>query len=162
ADMRAETELGPNGDEDKSACTKKCLKEYKSHAWNDFIEKQLGGFGKLPIYLGIGNHEISRYTIANEPSESFANLTRDDCARKDDLSIFTPWLDTSTLRKYRCTNSTADCPPKTYYHWVLHNVDFIELDNGGDDGFSSEQMPWFKELLQHDEAEPAIRTVVVG
>ena len=31
---------------------------YLKDAWDDFIQNQLGAFGSMPVFVGIGNHEI--------------------------------------------------------------------------------------------------------
>src|SRR5580658_1133855 len=31
---------------------------YYRRAWSDFVRNQVAPFGKLPFYLGIGNHEV--------------------------------------------------------------------------------------------------------
>ncbi len=39
---------------------------YERLAWSDFVENQIGAFGDLPFYLGIGNHEVIPY-LDNAP-----------------------------------------------------------------------------------------------
>lgn len=34
------------------------VQDYESNAWLDFIAHQLTPFGDLPVFLGIGNHEL--------------------------------------------------------------------------------------------------------
>jgi hypothetical protein len=42
------------------------------------------------------------------------------------------------------------------------SVDFISLDNAGENTFDDEQVAWFKERLNADESSSAIRTGIVG
>src|SRR6476469_11035253 len=32
---------------------------YLNDAWDDFIQNQLGAFGTMPVFVGIGNHETT-------------------------------------------------------------------------------------------------------
>lgn len=66
--------------------------------------------------------------------------------REEYLKVFRPWLEDSS----------------TYYHWTRRGVDFIALDNASKDQFDAEQMNWYRKLLAQDEADPAIRAIVVG
>lgn len=50
------------------------MEQYLKIAWQDFIDSQLAPFGKTPIYLGIGNHELNGHT------------------REQYLTTFRPWL----------------------------------------------------------------------
>src|SRR5271170_5268485 len=34
------------------------IAEYENIAWPDFVESQMNPFGSIPVFLGIGNHEI--------------------------------------------------------------------------------------------------------
>ena len=49
---------------------------YETNAWPDFIQHQIGPFGELPVFLGMGNHE----TIPPK-------------TRPDFLTQFADWLD---------------------------------------------------------------------
>ena len=51
---------------------------------------------------------------------------------------------------------------RTYYHWVMNGVDFINLDNASEDQFTFTQVQWFKDVIHHDAGDPEIHTVVVG
>ena len=33
--------------------------EYLKDAWDDFIQNQIGAFGSMPVFVGIGNHETT-------------------------------------------------------------------------------------------------------
>jgi hypothetical protein len=61
------------------------LDDYRRNAWGDFIANQIVPFGALPVYLGIGNHEL--YKDADR-----------DKSRADYVAQFAYWLDASALR----------------------------------------------------------------
>jgi len=65
---------------------------YMNTAWDDFIEHQIKPFGKLPFFIGIGNHELY-------------GKTRDDFKR-----AFQPWLMQKRLHDQR--NRDAAKAPK--------------------------------------------------
>jgi len=118
--------------------------EYLQIAWTDFVESQIRPFAPVPVRLGIGNHEVMK----NTPAEYLAH--------------FGYWLDTPELRQQRL-NDPVDTTLKPYYHWKERNVDFIYLDNSGDDAaFSDKQMEWFEALLARDKTDDEVKTVVVG
>ncbi len=119
--------------------------DYERTAWPDFIARQLGPFGNLPIYLTLGNHE----TVFPMTRERY-------------LVQFADWLEAPTLRAQRLADNTQDHALRTYYHWVKGNIDFIALDNATDDQFDSEQLKWFRGVVERDEASSQIRTIVVG
>jgi hypothetical protein len=121
------------------------LVDYETRAWPDFISHQLAPFGNLPIFLAIGNHE------------TILPMNREQYRLK-----FADWLEEQPLRTQRLADNPLDHQMRTWYHWVAHNVDFITLDNASSDEFDSEQLAWFKALIQHDEASKEIRAIVVG
>jgi len=118
--------------------------DYHRDAWGDFITHQLAAFGLVPVYLGIGNHELyGGKTLA------------------DYVSQFAYWLDTPELRRRRA----ADNPPSdslSYYHWRKQHVDFISLDNAAEEGFSRAQLRWLEGVLENDRKDSAVLTIVVG
>lgn len=118
---------------------------YETGAWPDFIAHQLGPFGSLPIFLGIGNHE-----------------TIPPMNRSLYLAQFADWLDAPRLREQRLADDPQDRRLRAYYHWVERNIDFISLDNASEDQFDGDQLKWFHAVLGRDEASSAIRTIVVG
>jgi len=120
------------------------LTEYRQIAWSDFLENQVRPFDPVPVFLGIGNHEVAFKTPT------------------DFLAAFGYWLDTPELHNQRVNEYSVDTSLKTYYHWRERNVDFIYLDNSGDDGFDSDQIQWFEHLLARDKADSEIKTLVVG
>ena len=133
--------------------------QYLKRAWPDFIEHQIGAFGKTPFYVGIGNHEV--------------------IPPKDELQFrrqFAGWLDQPTIRSQRekedaeskgkppaqSSSATAEAPaPTAYYHWLQGKVDFIYLDNASDD-FGPEQLTWLAGVLDRDKANSDVKSVVVG
>jgi hypothetical protein len=118
---------------------------YEDIAWNDFIEKQLTGFGTLPVYLVIGNHETT-------PPKT----------RQEYLIQFADWLNAPVLRAQRLHDDGSDFKLRTYYHWIATGVDFITLDNATPDQFDSYQIAWLERVLQNDSANPQVYAVVVG
>ncbi len=121
------------------------LDEYRQIAWGDFLSNQVAAFGTLPVHLGIGNHELA------------GNKTRADF-----VAQFNFWLDSPELRAQRLTDDPRDAGAKTYYHWKQHNVDFIYLDNAGDDGFDDAQLTWFEQVLERDKTDDQVKSIVVG
>lgn len=118
---------------------------YEARAWPDFIAGQIAGFGELPVFLAMGNHE----TISPATRESW-------------LIQFVDWLDSPVLRAQRLRDDPQDHKLRAYYHWLSHGVDFITLDNASQDQFDDAQIAWFDALVKRDEASPEIRTIVVG
>ncbi len=109
------------------------LPEYQRIAWGDFIANQIAPFGDVPVHLGIGNHEV----VARSVDEYVAQ--------------FGFWLNTPEVHIQHGNESAPAGRLKTYYHWKQHNVDFINLDNSGDDGFDDEQLQWFERTLAQDK-----------
>lgn len=116
---------------------------YHRLAWSDFISNQIGAFGDLPVYVGIGNHE----TI----------LPKDESAFRRE---FDAWLDQPTLRAQRKLDKEP-AHPEPYYHWIQGGVDFIYLDNASD-CFSPAQMLWFTHRVEAAKKNPEVQSVVVG
>jgi hypothetical protein len=119
--------------------------EYEAIVWDDFLQHQIAPFGKLPVFLGIGNHDTA------EPK-----------GRAEYLAKFAGWLDAPPLRAQRLRDDPNNRQVRSYYHWVERGVDFISLDNATKDQFDAGQMRWFDAVLARDENNPAIRTIVVG
>ncbi len=120
------------------------VQDYQNQAWQDFIDQQLAPFGDVPVYLALGNHEMVGKT------------------RPDLLVQFADWFDAPVIRAQRLADNPTDHTMHTYFHVRVHNVDFITVDNASPEEFDAAQMRWFEALLKRDEADPAIRTVVVG
>ncbi len=121
------------------------LRQYEALAWDDFVSSQLDAFGSMPVYLVRGNHDTAR--------------GRTDAQY---LSKFGRWLDQPKLLAQRLLDNPNDSKPHIYYHWIQNSVDFIALDNGIDDGFSSEQLAWFEKTLGADSANGGVRSIVVA
>jgi len=121
------------------------ISQYFAQAWPDFIEHQLVPFGDLPLFLGIGNHELV------SPK-----------TRADYLVQFADWLNQPVIQRQRLADNPSDYTLKTYYHWIERDVDFINMDNASPDMFDAGQMSWFKKVLANDAKHSAIRTVVLG
>ncbi len=119
--------------------------EYEDSAWDDYIENQIAPFGSTPFFVGVGNHEM----ISPKTHEEF-------------IVQFADWLDSPVLQAQRLKDNPHDHLLKTYYHWVTKGVDFIFMDNATKEQFNNQQLKWFEDVLRRDEADPAIRTVVVG
>jgi len=116
---------------------------YQRIAWQDFVANQVGAFGNLPVYVGIGNHE----TMPPKGEDAFKRE-------------FADWLDQPTLRHQRETDREP-VQPESYYHWVQSGVDFIYLDNSSD-CFSDQQMAWFRHRLATAKVDENIKSIVVG
>jgi hypothetical protein len=120
------------------------MDDYRRDAWGDFIAHQVVPFGALPVYLGIGNHELAGGKTRNEY-----------------VSQFGYWLDTPELRRQRAADPIQG-DSLTYFHWQKGHVDFISLDNADDVGFSDAQLRWLENVLAADKENSDIVTVVVG
>ena len=134
--------------------------EYLNAAWQDFVDHQVAPFEKIgiPVYLGIGNHELVK-------------RTRDSYTAK-----FNKWLVQPTIGKQQKADAKRKIPTRdsqTYFHFVMKGVDFISLDNANiynavpetktdDPGFSNAQLKWLAAILKADAANPSIRSVVIG
>ena len=118
---------------------------YETNAWQDFIDSQLSFFGAMPVYLGIGNHEII-------PPKT----------RTDFIVQFADWLAAPSIRERRLADNPADHGVRSWYHWVRDGVDFINLDNASLDQFDSKQLAWAETRIDRAAADPSIRALVIG
>jgi hypothetical protein len=122
--------------------------DYLTKAWPDFIDRQLGPFGALEVFLGIGNHE----TIYPKTHEDF-------------LHQFEKYLDSPRLRAQRA-NDKEPAAVHSYYHWVMDGTngatDFISLDNASGNTFDPAQTAWIRTRLADDAKAKSITTIVVG
>jgi hypothetical protein len=136
-DMKADYS---NGEENLSC------EVYHRRAWSDFIRNQIAPFGKVPFYVGIGNHEV----IPPKTEEQFADR-------------FKEWLTTESLNRQRLQDGEKEpLLPRPYYHWIQGGVDFIYLDNASD-SFAKEQLDWFDQIVARDETDSKdVLSVVVG
>lgn len=120
------------------------ISAYEQLAWNDYIQHQLAAFGDMPVFLGIGNHEI----IAPKERTQF-------------IIQFADWLDTPVLREQRLKDDPNDHALKTYYHWIRDGIDFVYLDNTGNE-VDRLQLAWFERVIERDAKDGAVRAIVVG
>lgn len=116
---------------------------YERLAWSDFVENQIGAFGDLPFYLGIGNHEV----IPPKNEDAFKRQ-------------FSDWLDLPVLHQQRLLDKEP-ANPEPYYHWIQGGIDFIYLDNASGD-FPDTQLGWLQHRLDNAKTDPAIKSIVVG
>lgn len=121
------------------------IADYQNLAWPDFIQQQIGPFGSMPFFIGIGNHELV-------PPKT----------RQEFIIQFADWLNQPALREQRLKDNPNDHKLKTYYHWIQNGVDFIYLDNASGDQFDSGQMRWLSSTLRRAGSNPSVRTIVVG
>jgi hypothetical protein len=102
-------------------------------------------FGKLDVFLGIGNHE------------NIFPMTHDAY-----LSQFAAYLNSPPLAAQRARDYDTG-GPRSYFHWVMNNsVDFINLDNASGNAFDKQQMEWVRTRLLADLKSDSITTVVAG
>lgn len=121
------------------------ISAYQQIVWDDFIKNQVVPFGSMPVFLGIGNHEI----VPPHTREQY-------------LIQFADWLDKPSLLRQRLADDSDDHRLKSYYHWIMQGVDFITLDNATDDQFDDAQVHWLQSVLQTDALKPMVTTIVVG
>lgn len=122
------------------------ITEYGNIEWADYIENQIGPFGSMPFFVGIGNHEtVPPYKT-----------------REDFLLQFADWLDSPVLHAQRLKDDPADYRMKTYFHWIERGVAFYYLDSATAEQFDSAQLRWFERTLSKDLADPSVATIVTG
>jgi len=119
--------------------------QYESSAWQDVIDNQLGPFGSLPVFLGIGNHE----TIPPK-------------TRLEYVAAFADWIHSPPVARQQLADDPHDHQARAYFHWREQGVDFINLDNATPDQFDSTEMSWFERVLERDKADASLPTIVVG
>jgi hypothetical protein len=127
------------------------ISDYLMTAWTDFSQHQVQPFGDMPFFLGIGNHEL------------IAPKTRNQFLIEFDSLLDRPELKAQRVKDTALLAELQLAPaPRTYYHWTERGIDFINLDNAGDDAFDVAQLAWFDAVLDADLAEPRVTTIVVG
>ena len=119
------------------------ISDYQRWAWPDFITHQANRF-EIPVYLGIGNHEL------------VAPKTKSDWTLQ-----FADWLTKPNIVQQRLADDPNDHLLKAYYHWIQNGVDFWNLDNAAYN-FDDEQMSWIRKRVAYVKAHPEITTVIVG
>lgn len=120
------------------------MSAYEGMAWDDFISHQISLFGKLPVYLAIGNHETA------------SPKTREEYIQK-----FGPWLNSPSLRAQRLRDD-PHAVITSYYHWIVRGIDFIALDNATPEQFDDAQLEWFEGVVAKDAKNANIHSIVVG
>lgn len=142
-------------------------KTFRHAAWNNFKENQIEKpFGRIPVYLGIGNHELITEEIpykAPPPPDKEKEILRR--MREDYFSEFKKWLEQDSLEVQRVSDSQSGIPStagKAYYHFVINSVDFIYLDNADKFQFDAEQVTWLARVLDADAKNDSIKTIIVG
>jgi len=115
--------------------------DYHTIAWPNFLNAQIMPFQPVRVYLGIGNHEL-----------------RGGRKRKDYLDTFKAYLPAQGLHAPLVGNKYKSVD----YHWTVKGVDFIYLDNASTKKFDAEQLKWFEEVLDQNEKDSNVKTVVVG
>jgi len=121
------------------------ITEYQKTAWDDFLQSQIAPFGEIPVFLGIGNHEL----VAPK-------------SRLEFLAQFADWFNAAPIAGQRLKDNPKDHRLKSYYHWIRSGVDFITLDNASSDQFDSEQVTWLERVVNRDIADASITTIVAG
>lgn len=119
---------------------------YEKHAWEDFKQYQVGAFAKghIPVFLGIGNHEMILHNDHEDFIRAFKERLNPDAQQSDTGKI------------------------NTYYHWMIGGVDFVNLDNAGtafrekDLSFGDKQLEWLQDRLAKDAKDADVKTLVVG
>jgi len=133
-------------DEDmvREAKTPFTILSYQAAAWPDFIRNQLQAFAPLPVFLGIGNHEMVGHT------------------RGDFVMQFGDWLTRPEIQQQRLADDSADHMVRPYYHWIQGGVDFVNMDNASTEMFDFAQLAWVKRVLARDAADARVKSVVLG
>jgi hypothetical protein len=103
------------------------IAEYLAGAWSDAQQNQLEPFGDLPLFPGIGNHEV----IPPKTREEF-------------IVAFADWLDSPAIREQRLRDDPHDHRVRTYYHWSMEGIDFVNLDNASPEQFDASQLQWLQ------------------
>jgi len=120
------------------------IRDYNRRAWPDFIANQVNPFGSLPVYLGIGNHELYEPKTKNEWITQFGD-----------------WITKPNIVAQRLADDPNDHTLRTYYHWIQNGVDFINTDNA-EYTYDAAQLRWLKDRFEYDRTHPEITTVVIG
>src|SRR5580658_9004982 len=116
---------------------------YLKAAWDDFEQNQVGPFGEVPFFLGIGNHE----TIGRTQEQFVAQ--------------FRKLLDIEPIRRQREADDKNDHTVRTYYHWREPGTDLINLDNANSI-FDAAQLAWAMKVIAADETDADVRLLIVG
>lgn len=162
------------------------ISAYEDGAWDDFKRNQIAPFENVPMpfYLGIGNHETIPPKTRCDFAKAFERFLEKPEFQDGHTSpksappgagpgtakpAKTPKPNDRASSKLdtvaKSVGAGEECEqtaPTTYYHWSKAGVDFIYLDNASDKQFSDVQMAWLDSVIQKDEDDTGISTVVVG
>jgi hypothetical protein len=116
---------------------------YLKAAWDDFEQNQVAPFGKMPFFLGIGNHEVIGRTVDQYVAQ------------------FRKLLDSDPIRRQREADNPNDHTVRSYYHWKAPGTDVINLDNAFS-VFDQTQLDWAMKVIAADEADPEVKVLLVG
>lgn len=126
------------------------LKRYLAGAWDDFKKEQVSPFeaAGIPIFLGIGNHELANGKTRADYRDAFGRWLKHD------------WIQAQRAadRKKGIESLDGD----TFYHFVKNGVDFIYLDNAANNAFQPEEVSWLSRVLAADAADNSVKTIIVG
>jgi hypothetical protein len=117
---------------------------YNRTAWPDFLHNQVAPFAPVPVFLGIGNHELVGRT------------------RLEYIAQFGDWLTLPPIQRQRLADDPNDHALRPYYHWIEGGVDFITMDNASSDQFDDGQLAWFKKVLDAAAKNAGVKAVVLG
>ena len=70
-------------------------------------------------------------------------------------------FDGALAQRQREADDPSDHTIRTYYHWVMDGIDFINLDNA-DNMFDDAELAWATKVIASDQAKAEIRALVVG
>jgi hypothetical protein len=132
---------------------------YINGVWTDFINWQVQPLEKagLRVYLGIGNHEVTNYTLEDK--------TKGQMSKGMFQNTFRKWLTWDTLRNQVKADLKKNIPSRqgeTYYHFITRGVDFIYLDNSDGNTFTEDQIVWLKKVIEADQRDDKVKTLIVG
>lgn len=124
---------------------------YNGLAWPDFIKNQMDPFAGVPVYLTPGNHETMYPTIKYP-----------DPAPQAGVQIKAPGEYMTLFKGYRPKTTSDFSYP--YYSWTEAGgkAQFISMDNSVGNDFDAAQIQWFDKILDANEKNPAVTTIVVG
>jgi hypothetical protein len=132
------------------------MQTYLNDAWPDFIGHQANSFPPLPLYLGIGNHELTPPKTRQEFEKTFADFLNAPALQKQRLA------DAEAEKAAGQRAQKSNDQPHSYYHWIQGGVDFIYLDNASKDQFDPQQVSWLQGVLKRARVNHDVRGLIVG
>lgn len=127
------------------------MPEYLKAAWPDFLKHQVDAFGRLPVFIGRGNHETIPPMTRQEYIKTFYSLLDrpEIAAQREADKKAGPKIDSTQV--------------EPWYHWTYKGVDFITLDNSEAGEFSLSQLHWLRSVLDYDlSPKSGITSIVMG